>query len=209
MTENRNMTLMRPLIIEIARLWPGHAGVNYDTTSDENLLSLIKDAVEFDRKKLMPPWRLTRHLPGFRPLRDGEEWHRQDFSEDMLAGGRRPLLKEELIQVGDEYLQESQWIGVWKAGNASSFYHWHTRTRRPLPGPAKVVPWDGPEDVPLNCWFRHKNSGNLYWASSIDCAGVFLSYGLAVHYRWVILAEAYDHSTDRINWKPCTKEVAP
>lgn len=23
-----------------------------------------------------PAWTLTRHLPGFRPLRDGEEWRR-------------------------------------------------------------------------------------------------------------------------------------
>ncbi|MFA6204198.1 MAG: hypothetical protein WC710_13560 [Gallionella sp.] len=42
----------RGLLVEIARLWPGHDGVNYETTTSENLLLLIRDAAQGDREKL-------------------------------------------------------------------------------------------------------------------------------------------------------------
>lgn len=53
---------------------------------------LWNDPVEKYRIK---PWTPSHHLPGFRPLEPGEEWHRSDFTEEMLPEGWRPLLKGE------------------------------------------------------------------------------------------------------------------
>jgi hypothetical protein len=85
------------------------------------------------------PWTLTRHIPGFRPLRDGEEWHRTDWTEEMLPEGWRPLLKGEMPLQGDQYngLMWRTWatqIHDDETG-AESFNLWQ-RTRRPLPEPA-------------------------------------------------------------------------
>ena len=44
--------LVRGAIVALAQMWKGHEGVNYETTSTENLLSLIADAVEYDHKLL-------------------------------------------------------------------------------------------------------------------------------------------------------------
>lgn len=44
---------------------------------------------------------MTRHINGFRPLRDGEEWAWCDLP---LQPGERPLLKTERAKRGDTYL---------------------------------------------------------------------------------------------------------
>lgn len=44
-----NLLKQRALVIKIARIWKGHEGVNYETTTTENLLKLIEDAVEYDQ----------------------------------------------------------------------------------------------------------------------------------------------------------------
>jgi hypothetical protein len=36
---------LRPLIVELAKRWPGHAGVDFETTTTEDLIKLIADAV--------------------------------------------------------------------------------------------------------------------------------------------------------------------
>lgn len=116
------------------------------------------------------PWSLSRHIPGFRPLRDGEEWHRTDWTEEMLEGGWRPLLKGEALLREDEIFQNSRnavwgnpisipWFagtdgGETRGGDPKSIFF--IRTRRPLPEPPKRVPL-GPEDVPQGSAFVPPN----------------------------------------------------
>lgn len=40
--------LNRNKIIEISKMWPSHEGVNYETTTNLNLLYLIRDAIDFE-----------------------------------------------------------------------------------------------------------------------------------------------------------------
>lgn len=158
-----------------------------------------------------PAWTLTRHLPGFRPLRDGESWHRQDFTEDMLAGSWRPLLLEELPVHGDEI--STTWSG-WRQMQGKALLTGAKsreplqRTRRPLPEPAKVVPWDGPEDFPINCWLRHKQIPQIYYRPfSAEPLGVAIFYIQGTSLSWQVLADCYEHSFNCKTWLPCTKTI--
>jgi hypothetical protein len=78
-------------------------------------------------------WTLGRTVNGF-TLRDGEEWHRNDWTKDMLPEGWRPLLKGERTETGDEF--KNSMTGEWNPADD----HWEAhssytarRTRRPLP----------------------------------------------------------------------------
>ena len=82
-----------------------------------------------------PAWTLTRHMPGFRKLEDGEEWHRNDFTEGMLPEGWRPLLLGEIPQPenGDQfYIRAEGWCKCQNSPGANAFMTL-LRTRRPLP----------------------------------------------------------------------------
>jgi|GEM_PF-3734552 len=46
------MKTERELLIEIAKKWRGHDGVNYETTTSENLAALVSDAIDFDQNRL-------------------------------------------------------------------------------------------------------------------------------------------------------------
>jgi hypothetical protein len=103
------------------------------------LVSDIKAAVAKYRKQ----WTLGRSVNGF-TLGDGQEWHRNDFTEDMLPDGWRPLLLGEWAEIGDQDAPISNWKEAY-----GGFYTKGTircRTRRPLPEVKKPVPL-GPEDV--------------------------------------------------------------
>ena len=86
------------------------------------------------------PWTLPCHLPGFRALEPGEEWHRNDFTEDMLPEGWRPLMEGERFQPTDSILVSEEWvmatsffiggIPTWPTAKA---YTRNGRTRRHLP----------------------------------------------------------------------------
>lgn len=106
------------------------------------------------------PWQLPSHIPGFRALLDSEEWHRQDWTREMLPDGWRPLLEAEHPVNGDQRLNEV-WE-TWPCGDPSSLrggvdqIHLPFRTRRPLPAVAPSMrAWSKPEDVPGPiCWIR-------------------------------------------------------
>lgn len=72
----------------------------------------------------------------------GMEWHRKDFTQEMLPPGWRPLLKGELVEKGDESCARA--IKWGPSCNWSSFGgeltdgFWY-RTRRPLPEPPRVA----------------------------------------------------------------------
>jgi len=70
-------------------------------------------------------------------LREGAEWHRNDFTNEMLEGGFRPLLDGEVIEAGDEvlYYGRGPWVVssiVGAVAKIGSGFHCH-RTRRPVP----------------------------------------------------------------------------
>jgi len=82
------------------------------------------------------PWTLSRHLPGFRALEHGEEWHRtSEWTEDMLPDGWRPLL---LGETGEHEILNglnNSWEvarGVQQQVKTRDI-HYYCRTRRPLP----------------------------------------------------------------------------
>lgn len=83
---------------------------------------------------------------------------------------------------------------------------------RPAPEP-KVRPWSKPEDVPGPvCWMRQtgtKSHGLVAW---IDEAGIgahgMASNSTAVTGLMYEQLHAYEYSTDRKTWKPCTVEVS-
>jgi len=96
---------------------------------------------EYSRDELrIKPWELSHHLPGFRALEPGEEWHRNDFTEAMLPEGWRPLLLGELAEKGDQshgnphVITGNCWYSYFVSQSPCFTYN---RTRRPLP-PTKL-----------------------------------------------------------------------
>jgi hypothetical protein len=73
-------------------------------------------------------------------LKDGAEWHRNDFTNEMLEGGYRPLLHGEVIEEVDEFCYKGIWekynirtsSSVWIGWPCLAHYT-HQRTRRPVP----------------------------------------------------------------------------
>jgi hypothetical protein len=85
------------------------------------------------------PWMLGRSVNGF-TLADGQQWHRDDFTEDMLPDGWRPLLAGEIISEGSQYYID-RWIeAVNSIGNVVYTGADHYRTRRPLPAVSILTP---------------------------------------------------------------------
>lgn len=79
--------------------------------------------------------------------------------------------------------------------------HWPHR-RKPKPA---LVPWDCKADVPLNAWIRNKNQEETSKEFFIHCVsdmGVFVGTDDVTFFS--DLAE-WEHSTDRVNWHPCSK----
>lgn len=72
----------------------------------------------------------------------GHEWHRNDFTEEMLPPGTRPLCLDEPQQLGDEWLDpdKKEWVAVVPGadGDASKRFYCHRRTTRPAPTPPQA-----------------------------------------------------------------------
>lgn len=63
--------------------------------------------------------------------------------------------------------------------------------------------WSKPEDVPLNCWLS-LIPGFAVMVVGVDDSGIFTA---REQITWQKLHELqWQHSTDRINWKPCVVE---
>lgn len=103
-------------------------------------------------------------------------------------------------------LSQGQWIdqtspdGVWFNLDADRY--------RIKPEPA-IVPWDRPEDVPGPVCFVSMTEGRG-WSLVIAADETGIEAASIDHevtyYSWSDLRD-FDvkHSTDRVNWKPCTK----
>jgi hypothetical protein len=156
------------------------------------------------------PWSLSRHLPGFRALRDGEEYHRQDWTEEMLPEGCRPLLKGEYLNDGDQYklVHKHDTFDVQdtvRTGDRAEEYPGFWRTTRPLPEPVKHVPLD-PSD-----WMK----GGPWWVrgGSTDNRPVMVvealpDGGILYGQTWNSSSEtvmSLERSNDGINWSKCHK----
>lgn len=50
---NAPESTIRQKLEAISRKWSGHDGVNYSKTSDDALLMLIADAVDYDHQRIM------------------------------------------------------------------------------------------------------------------------------------------------------------
>lgn len=104
-----------------------------------------------------PPWELGRSINGH-TLPPGAEWHRQDFTADMLPADPpyRPLMFGEARQVEDEWTYDfKEWKSVREygpAGGSANGGYCHHRTTRPIPfelTPEQLadgwIPWHGGE----------------------------------------------------------------
>jgi hypothetical protein len=84
-----------------------------------------------------------RHIQGFRPLVPGEQWHRTDFTPNMLPEGWRPLLLGEYIVQGDAFYWQMYCEFVQEDFMPAQTWHSLHRTRRPLPPPPPTFEHDG------------------------------------------------------------------
>lgn len=135
----------------------------------------------------------------------GQQWHRTDWTEADLPEGWRPLMHGEYPDGNDEVF-DGEWRGCRNLEVRNCSYY-KTRTLRPLPTKPKLVPWDAPQDVPGPvCWIRRKsNPSTIRLIVGISLCDICDSQ--QGEETWASLAELCEHSTDRVTWKPCTKEV--
>jgi hypothetical protein len=138
---------------------------------------------------------------------EGRQWHRTDWTREMLPEGYRPLMEGEAEHAGDELALDGEgWVSIDICGPFRCPAH-SVRTRRPLP-PA-LRQWSKPEDVPGPvCWIRKSMCRtNGEWMILCLCiSGARISSGTGRRITlisWVDLF-SYEHSTDRKTWHPCT-----
>lgn len=73
----------------------------------------------------------------------GHCWHREDWTQEMLPEGYRPLLKDEPWLHGDEILRYNEWQVAGQheddaIGSPTTKQKNHCRTRRRLPHPNSI-----------------------------------------------------------------------
>ena len=71
---------------------------------------------------------------------------------------------------------------------------------RPVP---KLIPLSR-EDIPPVCWIRSPNKDSMWLVTHTGTESVSYNFNSAT-YKW-LFEEGYQHSTDRKNWRPCSKE---
>lgn len=92
---------------------------------------------QFRRQIRLKPWSLPAPP-------EGQQWHRTDWTEEMLEGGYRPLLLWEKYVGGDEYFCKGS--NVWRVEtcHCSEIVRnndIHRRTKRPFPQPEQPDPY--------------------------------------------------------------------
>lgn len=155
------------------------------------------------------PWQLTKHIPGFRALVEGEEWHRQDFTEEMLPEGYRPLLLNECEDNGGDYYlyEDSTWLPVNITYNGKAQPLWnHRRTKRPLPylpKPKKRIPL-GFDDIIAGSVLRSKT--HTFTVTGSTHSGVSSVFGAWGFER--LMNEGFEMQvSESLKWTPCWTEV--
>jgi len=90
----------------------------------------------------------------------------------------------------------SFWLGSWCITSCENSL-WHIET------PPTQVPWDCPEDVPHGAAFHCKGAHDRCYPVNVGPDAIRFDWGCL---NWKELANDWLHTTDGINWKPCTKE---
>lgn len=145
----------------------------------------------------------------------GRQWHRTDWTEEMLPEGWRPLLLGEKLQTQTDEMSPkvpTNWEVIYGLArdsvNELSDY-WFFRTRRPLPAEPIMVPLEA-ADVPPGSVFEDYDGFGWLTPIAVTKTGVSLPAidNSIVDYTWEDL-KAGPHST-RIkrpgqDWQPCSK----
>lgn len=145
---------------------------------------------------------------------EGQSWHRDDFTEEDLPEGYRPILMREMWDVGDTWFDGKDWKTV---RNTSTYKDADRlceqdsnkhRTKRPLPAPPpRLIPMTAADfaGMPL-VWARNVNTGSDRWL--VDTVGE-LSFRTSDHLtHWFEDCWKYlEWSTDCVKWHPFTKEA--
>lgn len=195
---------------------PNKVGVVTDNENGYRTIPVsVKWSEDYRSKEMeecleLAPLTLTNHLPGFRPLREGEEWHRQDWSEEMLPEGWRPLLRGEPAKLDDDECYGGPGL-YWRAvaglagKTTAQMYeddNWFIRTRRPLPEPVRMVPLE-PAD-----WMKD----GPWWITEHDKKFISLVLGTSPDFIWTNGGNKFHEevmsrirSNDGINWTACQK----
>jgi len=159
---------------------------------------LAKGIVAEQHKK---PWTLS-------PPPEGQQWHRTDWTEEMLPEGYRPLLLNEQPLDGDEVFKSPAWFKqeIWELEYVAVSDHYHERTRRPLPPTEPVlVPLDM-NDIRATDEFRIIGGCVIQTVTEWDATTFRLSYGGQVNYLY-LAANYLRRQHGSTEWKPCTKEA--
>ena len=162
------------------------------------------------------PWTLGRSVNGF-TLGEGQEWHRQDWTKEMLPEGWRPLLSDESLvsDSGDQYKadylkpDEFGWASFKGSLSSSS----HMRTRRPLP-PSGAETFTAHSKT----WFRHTPGDQMPCdgdarvdlllkdtsaPGAVNCPAKFLNWTSEISESFQIIGWRYTaETTDQVEQDP-------
>lgn len=147
----------------------------------------------------------------------GKSWHRNDFTEDMLPEGWRPLLKGEMPVKGDEVHADGSptWTVFPADRNPKTgicYEGFFYRTRRPLPSEPRIVPLCA-SDVPPGSFIRKAGWAANTWDAvlAVTSKGVYSGFHVCnPQFRmweqlkcggWQILRPGSS------TWEACSKEA--
>lgn len=156
------------------------------------------------REIRLKPWRLP-------PPPEGRQWHRPDWTQDMLPDGWRPFL---LGETGEGEIQDGErsWLHLNHVGCyvAASKDQAHQRTRRPLPAPPEWVPLECSDVPPGSCL---RGTGNDWrngdWRDCWTAALEVCPNGVRINRQnepvsWKNLAD-WQILRPGETWQPCRK----
>jgi hypothetical protein len=148
-------------------------------------------------------WRLPDPPPG-------EQWHRDDWTQDMLPEGYRPLLLGEKPENGDSWFSTgcSCWLDLTECTDIEiANKAWaHTRTRRPLPAPVEYVPLE-PGDIQPGSVVRC--IGATWWKQVTGVRAENITVCAAGNLSWQALADSWEIlRPGSTTWEPCKKPKA-
>lgn len=143
------------------------------------------------------------------PPPEGRQWHRMDWTEEMLPEGWRPLLFDETQQKEDEWMiAEMIWDTlICHVSAPINEEHSHRRTRRPLPAPIVRIPL-GPSDIKPGDVVRKKSWSESEWGyiSTKALARKFARVSFAGDVHYTCLMDDYQiRSLGETEWREASK----
>ena len=184
------------------------AGISHQVA--KSVCNQLRAHYEAD-KQPAPEWRLPDLPPG-------RQWHRDDWTQDMLPEGYRPLLLGEVEQPDDEYFglfTKTWYLSPCSDREGARPHNNHRRTRRPLPAPVEYVPL-GPEDVPPGTVLRgagEKQYAGWCMITSAKLTGIRIwrhseANGYEMRWRDLMDSGAEILRPGNTTWEPCKKPKA-